>query len=131
MLEVGTGVGYLRKAWELACRFEGRGKPGEEESGSNAGRRAAAGRFLPATVGRVGSRALVADGEESMSEACHAVFMTIGVGGKLQEVRQQLEKCGPGVRAWWSRQNASKCGPSPLPGSSRLEPRLACKSGPC
>lgn len=53
VLDVGTGVGYLRCArppvfWRLA----GRGRPGDEESGSKAGRSEAAERFLvPAMVG--------------------------------------------------------------------------------
>jgi hypothetical protein len=68
VLDVGTGVGYLRKAWEFACRFEGRGRPGEDERGSNAGRSEGAGRFTPAAVGSVGSGALLLlDGEESIS----------------------------------------------------------------
>jgi len=55
--DVGTGVGYFwlaavcsigeTRAW----RFTGRGRPGEEENGSNAGSNegAGAGRFTPAT----------------------------------------------------------------------------------
>jgi hypothetical protein len=44
VVEDGIGVGYFRYApscssEEKACRFEARGKPGEEENGSNAGRR--------------------------------------------------------------------------------------------
>jgi hypothetical protein len=67
VLEVATGVGYLRKALEFACLFAGRGKPGEEDNGSNAGRSEGAGRLTPAVVGSVGSRALrPVDGEESI-----------------------------------------------------------------
>jgi hypothetical protein len=66
VLEVGTGVGYLRKAFEVACRFVGRGKPGDEESGSNAGRSEGAGRFTPAVIGSEGSNALLVPGEESI-----------------------------------------------------------------
>jgi hypothetical protein len=54
VLEVGTGVGYLcildPKQESRACLLEGRGKPGEEDRGSKAGRSAVAGRFTPATV---------------------------------------------------------------------------------
>jgi len=68
VLEVGTGVGYLRNAPEVAWRFVGRGKPGDDENGSNAGRSEGAGRFTPAVVGSEGSSALlaVAAGEESI-----------------------------------------------------------------
>lgn len=66
VLEVGAGVGYFRKALEPACRFDGRGSPGDEESGSNAGRSEGAERLTPAAVGSVGSGALDDDGEESM-----------------------------------------------------------------
>jgi hypothetical protein len=75
VLEVGTGVGYLRNAFEVACLFAGRGKPGEEESGSNAGSNDGAGRFTPATdmEGRVGSRALVSEeGEEFIAAKHHS-----------------------------------------------------------
>lgn len=53
VLDVGTGVGYLRRAAEdvdpVFWRFRGRGSAGEEDSGSNAGRRDGAGRLTPAT----------------------------------------------------------------------------------
>lgn len=69
MLDVGAGVGYLRKAFEVAWRFDGRGSPGDEESGSNAGSNEGADLFTPAVEGRVGSRALVSlEGEESMAK---------------------------------------------------------------
>ena len=52
--DVGIGVGYLcfslyfdGEMW--ATRFAGRGRDGEEEKGSNAGRSDGAGRFTPAT----------------------------------------------------------------------------------
>ena len=54
------GVGYFWKAasrseGECCARlFEGRGKPGEEESGSKAGSNDGAGRFTPAIDGKVG-----------------------------------------------------------------------------
>jgi hypothetical protein len=78
VLDVGTGVGYLRRAWWLLLempllppptlipflpvmpspcawlskpvfwRLSGRGSPGDEESGSNGGRRDGAGRLEPA-----------------------------------------------------------------------------------
>jgi len=68
VLEVGTGVGYLEKALATACRFIGRGRPGDEERGSNAGSREGAGRLTPATEGSDGSRArlLPVGGEESI-----------------------------------------------------------------
>jgi hypothetical protein len=51
----------------VACRFAGRGKPGDDENGSNAGRSEGAGRFTPAVVGSEGSKALlVPAGEESI-----------------------------------------------------------------
>lgn len=49
VLEVGIGVGYLRKALlgpSRACRFKGLGRPGEEE-GSKGGSNAGAGRLTP------------------------------------------------------------------------------------
>lgn len=70
VLEVGTGVGYLRKALDVACRFVGRGRPGEEERGSKAGSKDGAGRFTPAVEGSEGSSALLAlllTGDESIS----------------------------------------------------------------
>ena len=67
VLDVGTGVGYLRRAWSClllalwGCgggsggaplavfwRFRGRGRPGEDDRGSKAGRRDGAGRLMPA-----------------------------------------------------------------------------------
>ena len=69
VLEVGMGVGYLRKALDVACRFEGRGRPGDEDKGSNGGSSDGAGRLMPAIEGRVGSSPLVnfvAEGDESM-----------------------------------------------------------------
>lgn len=69
VLEVGMGVGYFRKALDVACRFEGRGRPGDEDKGSNGGSSDGAGRLMPATDGRVGSippRVFIADGDESM-----------------------------------------------------------------
>ena len=54
VLEVGTGVGYLctaePKATSRACLLRGRGKPGEEERGSKAGKSAVAGRLAPAAM---------------------------------------------------------------------------------
>jgi hypothetical protein len=52
VLEVGTGVGYLRNALEAAepiraCLLAGRGSPGEEDRGSKGGRRLGAERFVP------------------------------------------------------------------------------------
>ena len=62
--DVGTGVGYsFESGIESRGRFNGRGKVGEEESGSKAGRREAAGRLTPAAGGRETSFLL---GEESM-----------------------------------------------------------------
>jgi len=67
VLEVGIGVGYLRKAFDVACRFIGRGNPGEEESGSKAGSKVGAGLLTPATDGSEGSAALLVEGEESIA----------------------------------------------------------------
>lgn len=67
VLEVGIGVGYLRKAFDVACRFMGRGKPGDEESGSNGGSKVGAGRLTPAVDGSEGSAALLVEGEESIT----------------------------------------------------------------
>jgi hypothetical protein len=55
VLEVGIGVGYLRKALDpfdpsRACLFTGRGRPGEEDRGSNGGRSEGAGRLVPAIL---------------------------------------------------------------------------------
>jgi hypothetical protein len=66
VLEVGTGVGYLEYALERAWRLEGRGRPGDEDKGSNAGRRDVAGRFTPAIEGSEGSSCLLRGGDESM-----------------------------------------------------------------
>jgi hypothetical protein len=71
VVEVGIGVGYLPWAFsrssggEWALLLEGRGKPGEEENGSNAGSRLGAGRFTPAVDGRSGWE-LIFLGEESI-----------------------------------------------------------------
>jgi hypothetical protein len=62
VLEVGMGVGYLRRALRLPLplplpvfwRFSGRGRPGDDESGSNAGSREGADRFCPAAGGEEG-----------------------------------------------------------------------------
>lgn len=86
VVDVGIGVGYLRKALESkglsrACLFDGRGKPGDEESGSNGGKRDGAGRFVPTPFneeadteagGRVGSSfvapSIFLTGDEDMME---------------------------------------------------------------
>jgi hypothetical protein len=48
--DVGTGVGYVTSSLRASrLRFGGRGSVGDEENGSKAGRRDAAGRLLPAT----------------------------------------------------------------------------------
>lgn len=59
VVEVGIGVGYLNEVFRsgegpLSCLFAGRGKPGDEESGSNAGSSEGAGRLLPDMVGSSG-----------------------------------------------------------------------------
>jgi hypothetical protein len=55
VLDVGTGVGYFSCCAVLVRRrFNGRGRPGEEESGSNGGSRDVAGRLVPAIEGEVG-----------------------------------------------------------------------------
>jgi len=58
----------LTKALVPACRFAGRGKPGDDERGSNGGSSEGAGRLTPA-VGSVGSKALPrVGGEESIGD---------------------------------------------------------------
>lgn len=74
VLEVGTGVGYLRRAWlpllalpvPVFWRFNGRGSPGDEESGSNAGSRDGAERFWPAAGGDEGTETLPLDLEAGL-----------------------------------------------------------------
>lgn len=84
VLDVGSGVGYLRKRFEptgpsMACLLLGRGSPGEEESGSKGGRSEGAGRLVPAmldgeepdaTGGSVGSTS-------SMFLLCGDEFMVV------------------------------------------------------
>ena len=50
VLDVGTGVGYFRCARPVFWRLEGRGRLGEEESGSNGGRSEGAERLVPAML---------------------------------------------------------------------------------
>jgi len=80
VVEVGTGVGYFWKAAsrsegeKRACLLSGRGNPGEEDSGSNAGSSVGAGRFTPAVEGRLGW-ALILLGEESiMADMYQSLF---------------------------------------------------------
>lgn len=48
--DVGTGVGYVTSSLKASrLRLGGRGSVGDEETGSKAGSRVAAGRLLPAT----------------------------------------------------------------------------------
>lgn len=83
VLDVGAGVGYLKKADAVACRFDGLGRPGDEERGSNAGSKEGAGRFTPWRVGSEGSRVLVrAEGEESIVRV-----VLILVGSRLDRDR--------------------------------------------
>ena len=73
MLDVGAGVGYLTKALVPACRLDGRGKPGDDERGSNGGSSEGAGRLTPA-VGSAGSKALPrVGGEESIGYRADAL----------------------------------------------------------
>jgi hypothetical protein len=71
VVDVGIGVGYLLYRASLcegedrACLLNGRGRPGELESGSNAGSSDGAGRFTPATRGKL-EEALSLLGEESI-----------------------------------------------------------------
>lgn len=56
VLEVGTGVGYFRYAsLAVAWRLAGRGRPGDEESGSKGGRSVGGGRLVPAAGAAGGS----------------------------------------------------------------------------
>lgn len=57
VLEVGTGVGYLKFALAVCWRFNGRGSAGDDERGSKAGRSDGAGRFVPVVVVEVEERA--------------------------------------------------------------------------
>lgn len=94
------GVGYLRRApWVLpteparACLLSGRGKPGEEDSGSNGGRRLGAGRLTPAT-GRTGSWArALGGGEESMAKTPGACRGVMGVSGRVIWVCLEAVAC--------------------------------------
>ena len=71
MVDVGIGVGYFRYAAsrsegeDIACRFAGRGNPGEEDNGSKAGSNDGAGRFRPADDGKLG-RVFILLGDESI-----------------------------------------------------------------
>lgn len=74
-MEVGIGVGYFwyaasrSEGEDRACLLEGRGKPGEEEKGSNAGRRDGAGRFTPAVEdGRLGWEFILLGDDSIMAE---------------------------------------------------------------
>jgi len=78
VVDVGTGVGYFKKASpcegeDRAWRFEGRGKAGEDESGSNAGSREGAGRLTPAVVGNEGC-ILTLLGDESIMADVHQLL---------------------------------------------------------
>lgn len=95
MVLEGTGVGYLRKACEPACLFDGRGRPGDEDRGSKAGRSEGAGLLTPATVGNAGSIALVfEDGEESILMSFHTLIMTIAAQLNAQEVAETQRGVG-------------------------------------
>jgi hypothetical protein len=89
VLDVGTGVGYLRILAPIdparACLLNGRGRPGEEDRGSKGGSSEGAGRFTPATVlveeasgGRAGS---------PVSVACASLFS--GEGVMLMQLHQK------------------------------------------
>jgi hypothetical protein len=67
VLDVGAGVGYVRKALAVACLLFGRGRPGDEDKGSNGGSSEAACRFTPAVEGRDGSGVVFCDGVESIT----------------------------------------------------------------
>lgn len=75
VLDDGIGVGYLRWAFPLAgppraCRLTGRGKPGEDDRGSNGGSSVGAGRLTPPMAdGPAGGSDSAAffDGDESIA----------------------------------------------------------------
>jgi hypothetical protein len=67
VLDVGAGVGYVTQALAVACRFVGRGRPGDDDRGSNGGNSEGAGRFTPAVEGRDGSRFGFRDDGESIT----------------------------------------------------------------
>lgn len=51
VLDVGMGVGYFRRSWlPVFWRFSGRGRPGDEDSGSKGGSKDGAGRLEPARL---------------------------------------------------------------------------------
>jgi len=83
VVEVGTGVGYFWKAAsrsegeDRACLFSGRGNPGEEDSGSNAGRSVGAGRFTPAVEGRLGWALILLGDESIMADMYQRLFPAI------------------------------------------------------
>ena len=77
VVEVGIGVGYFVCPWFLVgeqSRFAGRGKPGDEESGSNAGRSEGADRLsvLLLNGGRAGS-----DGPILSLEGLSSIIVTV------------------------------------------------------
>jgi len=76
VVDVGIGVGYFwyaasrSEGEERACLFEGRGKPGDEENGSNAGSSDGAGRFTPEIGGKLGWEFILLGEESIMAEGC-------------------------------------------------------------
>lgn len=79
--EVGTGVGYLVKeaSGEMARRFEGREKPGDEENGSNAGRSADACRFKLPGLGREGCTLTLLGDESIMLLVVYPAYLKPGL----------------------------------------------------
>ena len=83
--DVGTGVGYVTSSLRASrFRFGGRGSVGDEENGSKAGSRDAAGRLLPASGDpsvawciEVGAIVLLRKTEKSpRARLCFALFRT-------------------------------------------------------
>lgn len=102
VLDVGTGVGYLRILAPMdparACLLNGRGRPGEEDRGSKGGSSEGAGRFTPATVlveeassgGRAGSPVPVACASLFSGEA--VMMMLIHQKACQKKNRSELTK---------------------------------------
>ena len=80
--DVGTGVGYVTSSLRASrFRFGGRGSVGDEEDGSKAGSRDAAGRLLPASGDpsvalwiEVGAIVLLRRPKSPTRTACFALF---------------------------------------------------------
>ena len=80
VVEVGMGVGYLLEAdpraeGDARILLRGRGKTGEEDNGSKAGKRVGAGRFTPATGGKLRWEFILLGDESIITKGIHAWSM--------------------------------------------------------